>query len=218
MRRVGPGPPTALRLVGSAVTGYVAGTLPSAAIAARLATGGRTDLRVTGSGNPGAANAMAVLGTGWGLGVLGADVAKAAVACCTGRLLADGPGSHLAGVAAVAGHCFPWNASFKGGKGVAASAGQCLVTFPAYFPIDVAVAALTGAVPAWRNRAFATTAVASVTWVGAAFVWWRRGWPNLWGPRPSAGLPLAAAATSAMIGYRFASASGPTDRGRGVPR
>jgi hypothetical protein len=36
-------------------------------------------------------------------------------------------------------------------------------------------------------------------------VWWRRGWPNAWGPKPTAGLPLAAAATSAIILGRFRS-------------
>ncbi|MBA3287807.1 MAG: hypothetical protein H0U21_07255, partial [Acidimicrobiia bacterium] len=45
------------RLATAAVAGYLAGTLPSADIASRLATGGRIDLRVAGSANPGALNA-----------------------------------------------------------------------------------------------------------------------------------------------------------------
>lgn len=201
----GGGAPT-LRLTGAAAAGYLAGSLPSADLAARFAAGG-TDLRTLGTGNPGAANAMAVLGTGWGYGVLAADVAKAAVACRAGRAIAGGPGAHVGGVAAVVGHCFPWHARFRGGKGVAASAGQCLATFPAYFPVDLAVAGLTGVLPWWRKRALATTVIASVAWVGAGVVWWRRDWPNLWGPRPSAGLPLAATATSTIIVYRFLSAA-----------
>jgi glycerol-3-phosphate acyltransferase PlsY len=189
-----------LRLIAAALTGYALGTVPSADTAARLATRGATDLRTAGSGNPGAVNAMAVLGKGWGYAVLIADMAKGAAACAVGRRLAGGTGAHTAGTAAVVGHCLPvWN-GFRGGKGVAASAGQCLATFPAYFPIDLAVALATAR---WRRQAMAATAAASVTWVGAGAVWWRKGWPNLWGPRPSAALPLAAAASSAVILSRF---------------
>jgi glycerol-3-phosphate acyltransferase PlsY len=189
-----------LRLIAAATTGYALGTIPSADVAARLATRGATDLRDAGSGNPGAANAMAVLGKGWGYGVLIADVTKGAAACATGRRLAGAVGAHIGGTAAVVGHCLPvWN-GFRGGKGVAASAGQCLATFPAYFPIDLGVALATAR---WRRQALAATVAASVTWVGAGVVWWRRGWPNLWGPQPSAALPLAAVATSGVILSRF---------------
>ena len=54
---------------------------------------------------------------------------------------------------------------------MAASAGQCLVTFPAYFPIDLAV---SGATVALKQRALAATAVSSVCWVLGAAVWWSR--------------------------------------------
>ncbi|TML89977.1 MAG: glycerol-3-phosphate acyltransferase [Actinobacteria bacterium] len=189
-----------LRLIAAATTGYALGTIPSADVAARLATRGATDLRDAGSGNPGAVNAMAVLGKGWGYGVLIADVTKGAAACATGSRLAGAVGAHVGGTAAVVGHCLPvWN-GFRGGKGVAASAGQCLATFPAYFPIDLGVALATAR---WRRQALAATVAASVTWVGAGVVWWRRGWPNLWGPQPSAALPLAAVATSGVILSRF---------------
>ena len=192
-----------LRLIAAATTGYALGTIPSADVAARLATQGVTDLRSAGSGNPGAANAMAVLGKGWGYGVLLADVTKGAAACVAGGRLAGEVGAHLGGTAAVVGHCLPvWN-RFRGGKGVAASAGQCLATFPAYFPIDLGVAWATAR---WRRQAMVATTAASLTWVVAGAVWWRRGWPNLWGPRPSAALPLAAAASSAVILSRFMAA------------
>lgn len=204
------------RVVLAAASGYVAGTLPSADLASRVATAGTADLRVEGSGNPGAANAMAVLGPAWGYGVLAADVGKAAVACRVGQALAGSAGAHAAGVAAVVGHCFPWHARFRGGKGVAASAGQCLATFPAYFPIDLAVAALAST-GRWRDRAYATTLGASLTWVAGGLLWWRRGWPNLWGPPPSAGLPLAAAASSAVIVSRFSAARRRTTVGRSHP-
>lgn len=183
--------------------GYLMGTVPSADVAARLATGGVTDLRSAGSGNPGAANAMAALGRGWGSAVLVADIAKGALACVVGGRLAGAAGANLAGTAAVVGHCWPvWN-GFRGGKGVAVSSGQCLATFPAYFPIDVLVAL---AVARLRGRALPATAVASAAWVASGVVWWRRRWPNAWGPAPGPTLPLGAAATSTVILARFAAA------------
>ena len=202
-RHYGPAPMPGGRLAAAAALGYAAGTIPSADLAARAATRGDVDLRAAGSGNPGAANAMKVLGARWGYAVMAADIAKAAAAAAAGRRLAGATGAHVAGTAAVVGHCWPvWN-GFRGGKGVAASVGQCLATFPAYFPIDLAVAGLTSASPGWRRRAYAATAVASGCWVAGGVVWWRRRWPNLWGPAPSPALPLAAAASSAVILDRF---------------
>jgi glycerol-3-phosphate acyltransferase PlsY len=188
------------RLIAAAGAGYLLGTVPSADVASRIATGGATDLRTVGTGNPGAVNAMHVLGKAWGYGILFADVAKGAMASALGRGLAGDVGAHVAGTAAVVGHCFPvWN-GFKGGKGAATSCGQCLMTFPVYFPVDLGVA---WAMAKWRQRTFPATVVASTMWVLAGTLWWRRGWPNAWGPRPSAGLPLAAAASSGVILYKF---------------
>jgi glycerol-3-phosphate acyltransferase PlsY len=193
------------RTVAAFALGYLAGTVPSADVAVRLA-GSDVDLRTSGSGNPGAANAIALLGPRWGYGVMAADIAKGAVACAAGRRLGGTNGAHAAGVGAVVGHCHPvWN-GFRGGKGVATSVGQCAATFPAWSLLDLGVAGAIAASPWWKRRAFAATAVASVGWVAAALAWWRRGWPNLWGPRPTAALPLAAAASSAVVLGRFLAA------------
>ena len=111
----------------------------------------------------------------------------------------------------MAGHCYPvWN-GFDGGKGVAASVGQCLATFPAYFPIDVAVAAATAANPKFEHRAFLATLTSSVVWVAGGVLWWAKGWRNLWGPKPTALLPLAAAVSSALITQRFLAAAATRD-------
>ena len=195
-------------IAGAAAAGYLLGTVPSADAAVRLAGSG-ADLRTEGTGNPGGANALVVLGKAWGYGVMLADMAKGAAACGVGRRLGGTAGAHVAGTAAVVGHCFPvWN-GFRGGKGVAASVGQCAATFPVYVPFDLGLAWLT-ATPQWGrtvgNRTLVATAIASTTWVAAATVWWRKGWPNAWAPKPTAGLPLAAAASSAVILSRFASA------------
>ena len=197
------------RFVDAAVIGYLLGTIPSADIAAKRASGGAIDLRKVGTGNPGGANAAKVLGKKYGYAVMAADMGKGAVAGFAGRAVAGRSGSHLASTAAVIGHCFPvWN-GFKGGKGVATSAGQCLATFPAYFPIDCAVAAVTVSLPWWKKRAFSTMVLTSAAWVVAGLAWWLKGWRNAWGPKPTAALPLAAAVTSAVIIYKFATAAPP---------
>ncbi len=191
-------------LLAAAAAGYVVGSLPCADAAARLASGGAADLRTAGTGNPGAINAMAVLGKRWGSGILAADAAKGVVACALGRRLAGPTGAHMAGTAAVIGHCFPVWSGFRGGKGVAVSLGQCAATFPAYLPIDLGVA---WAVGKWTGAALPGTAVASATWVSAGLLWWRLGWPNLWGPAPSLALPFSAAVSSAIIIQRFLAAN-----------
>lgn len=189
------------RVAVAAVIGYFLGTISAADIVSRRV--GSVDLRDEGSGNPGTLNAMNVLGARAGLVVLVGDISKGAAACGAGAVIAGGAGAHVAGSAAVAGHCYPvWN-GFRGGKGVAASVGQCLATFPAYFPIDVAVAGATAAFPAWKQRAFTATMVSSACWVASGALWWLKGWRNAWGPRPTAMLPVAAAASSAMIAKRF---------------
>jgi glycerol-3-phosphate acyltransferase PlsY len=156
---------------------------------------------------------MKVLGPRYGLMVMAADIGKGAAAGAVGRALAGRTGSHLACTAAVVGHCFPIWSGGKGGKGVATGVGQCLATFPAYFPINGGIALATFAVPRWRQRSYAATTVSCVCWVLGALVWWRRGHHNAWGPTPTVALPVAAAASSAVILYKFASASPPEVRG-----
>jgi glycerol-3-phosphate acyltransferase PlsY len=192
------------RALFAAGLGYLAGTIPSADVACRVATGGTGDLRAVGSGNPGANNAIKALGPRWGYAVMVADIAKGALGCTAGRVVAGGTGAHVGGVAAVVGHCFPvWN-GFRGGKGVATSVGQCAATFPAWSVVDLLVAWAGSAMPWWKRRHVGATVVSSTVWVGASVLWWRRAWPNLWGPAPTTAMPLAAAVTSAVILFRLA--------------
>lgn len=196
-------PAGAAALVGAGLAGYLAGTFPSADVASRLATGGRVDLRSSGSNNPGALNAAQQLGSRWGVAVLVADATKGFVGAVAGRHLAGAPGAYLAATTAIGGHIAPVWSRFRGGKGVATSAGSCLAVFPAYFPIDAAVAAISAA---RSGRAETSVRVSALVWTASAFVWWKRGWPNLWGPRPTAGLPAFALVGSTMIVAKFASA------------
>jgi glycerol-3-phosphate acyltransferase PlsY len=188
----------------AAAIGYVLGTIPSAAVVAWLATRGEINLREAGSGNPGAINAIKMLGTPWGLVVLVADIAKGLAAGMVGLLVAGDAGAYAAATAAIAGHIFPVWSRFRGGKGVATSAGACLAVFPAYFPIDMAVA---GASALKSRRADLGTQVACFVWIVSALVWWLADLPNLWGPDPSVGLFLFAVIGSTMILYKFRAAA-----------
>jgi acyl phosphate:glycerol-3-phosphate acyltransferase len=192
----------ALRLLSAAAGGYLLGSAPSSDVACRLATGGSVDLRSSGSGNPGGMNARRVLGRRVGAAVVAADVAKGVAACGWGGRSAGDLGAHVAGIAAVAGHCYPLWSRFRGGKGVATSFGQCVYTFPAYAPVDVALATSVARIPGVRRPALVSVAASSTAWLLASVLWWKRGLPNLWGPRPTAALPLANAATVLVIASR----------------
>ena len=187
--------------------GYLIGTFPTAdLVSRRLAPRNRAtaDLRDEGSGNPGALNAAKTLGARWGAVVLGGDILKAVGASLLGRRLAGDDGAYAAGTGVVVGHCLPvWN-RFRGGKGVAASAGTTVVCFPAYMPIDVALAGATLLLS--RGRAGLAAYVASAVFTASSLIWWKTQRGNLWGPRPSGWLPVYAAVTSAVICYRFLSA------------
>ena len=88
----------------------------------------KVDLSAGGSGNPGASNAVILMG--WGAGVLVAihDIGKAALAVILARLMF--PGAPLigaaSGVAAVLGHIYPFWMKFKGGKGFASYLGMTI--------------------------------------------------------------------------------------------
>jgi len=198
-----------VRLLTAALVGYGIGSFPTADIVSRYAARHRggdstVDLRAAGSRNPGALNAAKVLGWKWGAFVLAGDFVKGVLASLAGGAVARGDGSYAAGSGAVIGHCAPAWSGFRGGKGLATSAGTALVCFPAYMPIDVSLAAATLAFS--RGRAGLATYIASAVFICAAIFWWRTGKGNLWGPKPTGWLPLYALSSSAIISYRFLSA------------
>ncbi len=191
-------------IVLAVVLGYLLGTLPSADLVTRVATRGRVDIRAVGSGNPGALNAMQSLGAHWGAVVLVLDLAKGIAAGLVGRALGGADGAYVAGTASVAGHVFPVWTRFRGGKGVATSAGACIAVFPIYVPFDFVVAVL-GAMRS--RRATVSTQIACAIWVVAAVLWTVFDWPNLWGPEPGPLLVVFAVVSSAMILWAFRDAA-----------
>jgi len=110
--------------------GFFLGSLPTGYWLARSRG---VDIRQKGSGNIGATNVGRILGKEWGYLIFGLDALKGWVAVwIAGEFLQVGDSwTVAAGMAAVAGHVFsPW-LNFKGGKGVATSAGVLLGLAPA---------------------------------------------------------------------------------------
>ncbi len=108
---------------------YLLGTFPSAQLVGRM--GGR-DVMTEGSGNPGASNVARLMGWKAGGFVLFADFAKGAIAAGVGYAVGGRPGAWALGVAAILGHVLPATRRFKGGKGVATTAGALVVLFPLF--------------------------------------------------------------------------------------
>ena len=99
------------------------------------------DIRQYGSGNSGTTNALRVLGTKVGLMVFAGDCFKCILAVCLVRILfSTSCADHIyllclyAGAGAILGHNYPFYMNFKGGKGIAATAGLVL-SFHPYFVI-----------------------------------------------------------------------------------
>ena len=108
--------------------GYCVGSVPMAYWLVRWKSS--IDIRQAGSGNVGTLNSYLVTGSvAVGGVVLLLDVLKGAVAVCLVRWLEPGsfPLASVGGVAAVIGHNFPVWLAFKGGRGLATSAGATLV-------------------------------------------------------------------------------------------
>ncbi len=188
-------------LVSCGVGGYMFGMFPSADIAARLARVG--NLRESGTRNPGAANALEVLGKPWAFGIALGDIAKGYLAGKLGQKLAGTAGGNLAATAAVVGHCFPANAEFRGGKGVATSVGQVIAMQPAYVVMDAAAAGFASQLVSSPHKARKSTTIAAAIWVGTTSLWYLRGWRNPGGPRIHISHPAAALASSAIVVTRF---------------
>lgn len=112
---------------------YLIGGIPFGYLAGRMCG---VDLRKEGSGNIGATNALRVLGRKWGIPVFALDVLKGFVPLVVlqvflvaGNIPADLFLACCAG-AAVLGHNFTPYLGFRGGKGMATSAGVLLALIP----------------------------------------------------------------------------------------
>jgi glycerol-3-phosphate acyltransferase PlsY len=137
---------SALFLAAVFLAAYLLGSLSPAYLLGRQVRG--IDLRRQGSGNLGAANTLAVLGRVPAVLVLALDLLKGFVPAWSAPYLAihlpeasslpEGLPAALAAGGAVLGHCFsPWF-RFRGGKGVATTAGALLALDPVAGLVGVA--------------------------------------------------------------------------------
>ncbi len=104
------------------------------------------DIRQHGSGNAGTTNTLRVLGTKAGLIVFAGDVLKCVCAIVACSLLFGKNHPDMiyllklyAAAGAILGHNFPFYLGFKGGKGIAATAGLILAFHPTFLPVGVLV-------------------------------------------------------------------------------
>ncbi len=107
-----------------AVLGYLAGSIPSGMILARVMNLG--NLREIGSGNIGATNVLRTGNKKAAALTLIFDAAKGAIIVLAARELAAEDAAQLGALMAFLGHCFPVWLRFKGGKGVATYFGILL--------------------------------------------------------------------------------------------
>lgn len=143
---------------------YLIGAIPFGFLIAKMKG---VDIRTKGSGNIGATNVFRTIGKGLGITTLALDVAKGSVASYVLPILAEKflscePTQSLSIICAccaVAGHNWPIFLKFKGGKGIATTAGAVLGIAPAALGIAlltwliilpafryVSLASITGAV------------------------------------------------------------------------
>lgn len=121
------------------IIGYVFGMFQTAFFYGKMHG---IDIREHGSGNAGTTNTLRVLGTKAGLIVFAGDVLKCMIAVWITTLIFRG--SHpeelyllklYTAAGAILGHNYPFYLKFKGGKGIAATAGLILAFHPYFIPV-----------------------------------------------------------------------------------
>ncbi len=145
---------------------YLFGALPFGLFVAKSRG---IDIRQQGSGNIGATNVFRCVGKGWGIFTFTLDVLKGFIsAFFFPKLLeVDPEWGVLFGLAAIIGHTFPVYLKFKGGKGVATSAGMLLGVAP--MVVGIGLLAWGICMVVWRYVSLASmvaaVVIAGVVWV-----------------------------------------------------
>jgi len=148
------------------VGSYLLGSIPFGYLAGRLVG---IDIRQAGSGNVGATNVVRVLGKGYGYPVFALDFLKGFGAVKVSMLMAPGRPPEwnspeivgiLAAMFSVLGHLYPPWLKFKGGKGVATSAGALLALTAVPTLIGIAIWIIVFWMTRYVSLASITAAVA----------------------------------------------------------
>jgi glycerol-3-phosphate acyltransferase PlsY len=170
---------------------YLIGSIPFGLLIAK--TKG-VDIRKQGSGNIGATNVLRCLGKPLGITCFVLDVLKGYLPAALFPLVVQGSSSLgiLFGGAAILGHNFPIYLKFKGGKGVATSAGVLLGVAPlavllgiltwaavffasGYVSLGSIIASVVVAVVGWiRIGTYGLTVAIALTLLGALAIWRHR--------------------------------------------
>lgn len=140
-----------------AIIGYFLGNISSSYLVGKLMA--KVDVREHGSGNLGATNVYRVLGFKAGVIVFLADTLKGLLATLIGLWIKGDVGGLIGGIAAVAGHNWPFLLEFKGGKGIATSFGSIVILFPLISLILLIVEVLVIAFTGYVSLASITVAV-----------------------------------------------------------
>ena len=134
----------------------------------------KVDLSAAGSGNPGASNAVMLMG--WGAGVLTAlhDIGKSALAVVLAQVMF--PGLPLigaaAGVASVLGHIYPFWRKFRGGKGFASYLGMTIALNWKFAIVVLLLVVVVTLVTDYIVAATTTTITIVPIWMGIAAHSW----------------------------------------------
>ena len=140
---------------------YLVGSIPFGLILTRLA--GLGDVRQIGSGNIGATNVLRTGRKGLAAATLLLDTGKGALAVAVVRGFGD-EFAAIAALAAVLGHLFPVWLRFKGGKGVATSAGVLLAYNPPVALATIATWLVVALLFRYSSLAALTAAVLAPLW------------------------------------------------------
>jgi glycerol-3-phosphate acyltransferase PlsY len=126
-----------LQLLGIFILAYALGNFSPAYLCSRICGG--FDIRERGSGNAGATNVVRVMGWRYGALVFILDALKGFAAVSLGSWLGGSAGIAAAAIGVVVGHDLPAVLNFRGGKGVASTAGILLTLFPVPTLIGIAI-------------------------------------------------------------------------------
>lgn len=129
------------------VLSYFLGAIPSGYLITKKIKG--FDIRNYGSGNPGAANVYRIVGKKAGLATFACDALKGAISVILAKLIAPEISwlPVACGFIAICAHMWTVFLKFRGGKGVATSAG----VFGALLPIPTALAFLSFVIVVWKT-------------------------------------------------------------------
>ncbi len=148
------------------IIAYLFGALPFGLL---VANARGVDIRSQGSGNIGATNVFRCVGKGWGIFTFLLDALKGFISAFVFPMLADLNPEYgvLFGIVAIIGHTFPIYLKFKGGKGVATSAGVLLGVAPMAIAVAMACWAICMAVSRYVSLSsiVATITAAITVWV-----------------------------------------------------